>query len=261
MQIYLFKPYITNLIGSFGQIASKPSELLGNVNTGIINNPQILTSTVLTFREGFTVLLISLIYGIYLRYLYCKYSITFSSKISFGNTLILVLISVASLVAVVKSSLALSLGLVGALSVIRFRTAVKEPYNLSFILFAICIAISNGASQYLFSFLIAIFGTVSIYLTFRSSIKKAKGSKLSTDNIDTIYINLPIDSSLDKFKELVSDSTKYFSIISIDQKDGAPITLVINIKVENYDEIIKLKNNLFKDFPGANFKFYSSPNS
>ena len=46
----------------------------------------------------------------------------------------MVSISVAALIAVVKSSLALSLGLVGALSVVRFRTAIKEPYNLSFLL-------------------------------------------------------------------------------------------------------------------------------
>ena len=65
-----------------------------------------------------------------------------SSKSGFGNAILLVTISTASLIAIVKSSLALSLGLVGALSVVRFRTAVKEPYNLAFILFAICAGIS-----------------------------------------------------------------------------------------------------------------------
>ena len=68
-----------------------------------------------------------------------------TGETSFGNTLLIVTISVASLVAVVKASLALSLGLVGALSVIRFRTAVKEPLNLSFILLAISLAIARAA--------------------------------------------------------------------------------------------------------------------
>ena len=84
---------------------------------------------------------------------------------AFGNTILLVTVCVASLIAVVKSSLALSLGLVGALSVIRFRTAVKEPYTLSYILFSVCLGISIGASQYLFSLLIGIVGTISTVST------------------------------------------------------------------------------------------------
>ena len=132
----------------------------------IFNNQAFFqASTSLTIREGITILLIALLYGLYLRFLYFKFAITFSSKVSFGNTLLIVIVSVASLVAVVKASLALSLGLVGALSVIRFRTAVKEPLNLSFILLAISLAIAIGASQYLFTFLIAVVGIyVFIYL-------------------------------------------------------------------------------------------------
>ena len=80
-----------------------------------------------------------------IRFIFIKYSNSLSSKKGFGNTILLVMISTASLIAVVKSSLALSLGLVGALSVIRFRSAIKEPYNLAFILFAICISIAIGA--------------------------------------------------------------------------------------------------------------------
>ena len=73
-------------------------------------------------------------------------------------------IATTIVITIVKSSLALSLGLVGALSVIRFRTAVKEPYNLGFLLFAICIAISIGASQFIFTILISIFGTLAMTL-------------------------------------------------------------------------------------------------
>ena len=92
-------------------------------------------SIYLGFFESFKILLLALAAGIFIRFLYKKFSTSYSSKDDYGNTILIITISVASLIAVVKSSLALSLGLVGALSVVRFRTAVKEPINLGFLLF------------------------------------------------------------------------------------------------------------------------------
>ena len=60
----------------------------------------------------------------------------------------LLVLSVFVITKVISNNIALSLGLVGALSVVRFRTAVKEPYNLAFLLFAICIGISIGANDF-----------------------------------------------------------------------------------------------------------------
>ena len=92
----------------------------------------------ITLIESFLILLFSSISGIIIRYFFLKFGDSMSSKIGFGNSILISTVSVAGLIAIVKSSLALSLGLVGALSVIRFRTAVKEPYNLAFILFSFC---------------------------------------------------------------------------------------------------------------------------
>ena len=50
-------------------------------------------------------------------------------------------------ITVVKSSLALSLGLVGALSIVRFRTPIKEPEELAYIFLSIAIGLSLGADQ------------------------------------------------------------------------------------------------------------------
>ena len=51
------------------------------------------------------------------------------------------------IITVVKSSLALSLGLVGALSIVRFRAAIKEPEELTYLFFAISIGLGLGADQ------------------------------------------------------------------------------------------------------------------
>ena len=74
-------------------------------------------------------------------------------------------IATTIVITIVKSSLALSLGLVGALSIVRFRAAIKEPEELVYLFFIIGIGLANGANQFLVSIL-ATSITISI-LYFR----------------------------------------------------------------------------------------------
>ncbi len=216
------------------------------------------TSIQLTFFEGTKILLLALLFGLYVKLIYSKFAITYSSKNNFGNTILITIVSVASLVAVVKTSLALSLGLVGALSVIRFRTAVKEPYNLGFLLFSICVAIAIGASQFVFTILILIFGTIAVILGFRSATYK-KGNKNNADDIDSIHITLPNGSLIDEIEKIIGEKTIYFSLISLDQEDGQNIEMIFNIKLNSYKELVMIKKQIFEKYPGASFRFYNSP--
>ena len=74
---------------------------------------------------------------------------------------------VTLIITVVKSSLALSLGLVGALSIVRFRTAIKNPEELIFLFLCIAIGVGLGANQIFvvtcaaFTFIIAY-----VYISF-----------------------------------------------------------------------------------------------
>ena len=62
-----------------------------------------------------------------IKFLYEKFSHSYNNKMKFSKNFIPFGISILIIVSVIKSSLALSLGLIGALSIIRFRTAIKEP--------------------------------------------------------------------------------------------------------------------------------------
>ena len=214
----------------------------------------------LGFLEGFLILLISTLVGLYIKKIYNKYAITYSSRTAFGNTLLVLTISVSALIAVVKTSLALSLGLVGALSVIRFRSAIKEPFNLSVMLFAICTAIAIGASQFIFSFLILIFGTFAIIYSKNSYMKSSRDNKsFDSEDIDTISISLPFDSSLSDFYEILQKHTKFFSLISLDQNQKENMILVLNVKVLDQKDLIEIKEKIFAQYPNSSFSFYNSP--
>ncbi|MBF0444356.1 MAG: DUF4956 domain-containing protein [Magnetococcales bacterium] len=98
--------------------------------------------------EGYIInfFLIIVLSGI-LGWLHSNYSLSVSNRQSIAANLILISCTTMFIIAVVKSSLALSLGLVGALSIVRFRTPIKEPEELAFLFIAISIGLGFGADQ------------------------------------------------------------------------------------------------------------------
>lgn len=81
------------------------------------------------------------------RIVYVKYGTTLTDRKHLGNSFILITICTTLIIALIQSSIALSLGLVGALSIIRFRTAIKEPQELSFIFLCVALGLGLGANE------------------------------------------------------------------------------------------------------------------
>lgn len=95
--------------------------------------------------------------------MYCIYKKTYTGVVyskGFNQTLVLVTLIITMVMAVIGGNLALSLGMVGSLSVIRFRTAIKEPKDMAFLFWAIAIGLSCGAEMYV----VAVVGSVVIAL-------------------------------------------------------------------------------------------------
>ena len=98
-----------------------------------------------------TALLINLAIGvlmsIILRWHFRRFGSTLSNREEFAQVFPFVLLTTVLIISIVKSSLALSLGLVGALSIVRFRTPIKEPEELAYLFIAIAIGLGLGAEQ------------------------------------------------------------------------------------------------------------------
>ena len=90
--------------------------------------------------------------SLYVRALYKRFATTISNRDSFANIFPMLTLTTIAVIFVVRSSLALSLGLVGALSIVRFRAAIKEPEELVFLFFCIAIGLSLGADHKLLAF-------------------------------------------------------------------------------------------------------------
>ena len=78
-------------------------------------------------------LIAAAILGYLINLIYVKYSNPLSNKVQFSKNFIILSVTTCIIITIVKSSLALSLGLVGALSIVRFRAAIKEPEELIYL--------------------------------------------------------------------------------------------------------------------------------
>ena len=97
---------------------------------------------------------------IYLVYRYFYKGVSYSTK--FGMLLIMLTMVTAFIILCISTNLVLSLGMVGALSIVRFRAAVKEPLDVGFLFFAIAAGLTAGARLYI----VAVAGTIIINLIF-----------------------------------------------------------------------------------------------
>lgn len=92
-------------------------------------------------------LVLVLILGQILSWHYLHFSRVLTNKRKFARIFVTLSATTMLVISVVKTSLALSLGLVGALSIIRFRTPVKEPEDLAYLFLALAMGIGLGADQ------------------------------------------------------------------------------------------------------------------
>ena len=96
------------------------------------------------FGSFFIAMMLSLILSYLIKLTYMKVGRALNDKDYFSDTFIPLAIITTLVITVIKFSLALSLGLVGALSIVRFRAAIKEPEELVYLFFAIAVGLANG---------------------------------------------------------------------------------------------------------------------
>ncbi len=92
-------------------------------------------------------LLLGSILSVIVAWYYARFGEALSNRVKFARLLPFLSLITILVISVVKASLALSLGLVGALSIVRFRTAIKDPEELLYLFMAIAIGLGLGADQ------------------------------------------------------------------------------------------------------------------
>lgn len=125
---------------------------------------------------------------------YIRHGLSRDNKKFFAHNLFNFTLAIFLIVSVIKTSIALSLGLVGALSIIRFRTAIKEPSQLIVLLILTAISISFAAEKEILGIIITIIYAINNFLknknkqSFQSDFDKTKIFRVSMKSISDLRI-------------------------------------------------------------------------
>ena len=179
-----------------------------------------------------------------LRDFYIKRSFSLTGKMHIGSIIPVLSAVVFLVILVVKSSLALSLGLVGALSIVRFRTPIKEPEELVYLFLAIAIGLGYAAGQILITTILVllIFCMIYIWLSNR------KIAKTSEYNLVVKWEKEGV--AFDDILKEISPIVQNLKLVRLDKSslDNTSVMLVIpneDSRIESItDRLQKLDKNM-----------------
>jgi hypothetical protein len=195
-------------------------------------------------------MLLNLALGIALSLLiawyYVRYGSSLSNRVQFAAVLPMLAMITLLVITIVKSSLALSLGLVGALSIVRFRTAIKDPEELIFLFFAIAIGLGLGADQRIPT--LVGFGVIFAYLLVRAWVNTRK------KRAHNLYLNIQLEndgSNNNLFANVNDLLIKEFREIDLRRMDhaGSRLQLTYYLFVHDEPSLIRAMDALRAAYP------------
>ena len=193
-----------------------------------------------TFIEGFvgkefniyTAAFAMLITCFFAVYIFFAYRImtrkTFYSK-TFNIALAVLAIITSSVMLTVQSSIIVSLGALGALSIVRFRTAIKDPMDLVFLFWSIAVGIICGIGLAAIAIILSIAVTVGIFIFNKIPVAKAP-LMLVLNSRDLCLEN--------KIIEVLKKHTKHYSIKSRNVSNGS-LDMIVEIRTASGSALLE----------------------
>jgi uncharacterized membrane protein YhiD involved in acid resistance len=200
-------------------------------------------------------LLINLTLGVVIAFAlawhYKRYGNTFTNRADLAQVFPLIVLVTVLIISIVKSSLALSLGLVGALSIVRFRTPIKEPEELAYLFMAIGVGLGFGADQRIPTIAASIF--ILGVLLIRSRF-------LSNKENHNLYLNVEVSQPEDhskvfqKINDVLKNHVSRADMRRLDIRDGL-LQATYYVDCRNHQDLTRLVETLNTDLPGVSLSF------
>jgi len=179
-----------------------------------------------------TIIICTLITAVIGMFIFMMYRIvtrkTFYNK-TFNISIPAMAIITAAIILTIQSNIVLSLGMVGALSIVRFRTAVKDPLDLVFLYWSISVGIICGAGLSFIAIIVSVLMAIVVVLLQKYPDKKL--SKILIINSSDLEIT-------DNILMIVKQYSKYHKIKSRNLTKNS-LDMIIEIKTNNDAELSK----------------------
>lgn len=177
-------------------------------------------------------MLMSFAIGLFIFYVYKKTFAGVMYSASFGVSIMAMTLITTLIILAVTSNIILSLGMVGALSIVRFRTAVKEPLDIAFLFWSISAGIVIGAGL----IPLGVIGSIFIGIVLLVFV-----SRKSSDTPYVLVLNLDNDEAENNCMEIIKAKTRK-SLIKAKTVSKNGIELTIEVRL--LDMSAKLLNEL-----------------
>ena len=177
---------------------------------------------------------------------YIKYSSTLSNRKEFSKNFVILGVTTCIVIMIVKSSLALSLGLVGALSIVRFRAAIKEPEELVYLFLIIAIGLGCGANQLIITS-VGIFFSLFIIMIYSGYLRRSNKNIEEKINLGIINQENISDIQINNLMTEIKKVSKELKFISMSRSNEST-TINIDLKPKKFENLTLLSGKIKKRF-------------
>ncbi len=171
-------------------------------------------------------LFIAALLGYWVGRVYIKYGKSLSNRRAFAHNFIMLTMTTTLIITIIQSNLALSLGMIGALSIVRFRSAIKEPEELSYLFLSIAAGLGLGANLRILTIvaLAIIIGIIRL-----KNILGRDHSPLEQNLHFSIVTYHPEQLSLEKINEVLEKNCSTYRMKRVDRTEDV---MEVNFLVE-----------------------------
>jgi hypothetical protein len=183
-------------------------------------------------------LLVACVSAFIINFIYKKSFLGVNYTKSFSLSIILLSLVTSIVIRTINSNLSLSLGMVGALSIVRFRTSVKDPVDTIFMFWAITVGIMSGAGLYIITILSTLIIGLIYFLCFIMQAQKDT-KKLLIINVNSSYSDIVIEMINKKKCNIKTESYRNTTAeLTIEAKNRKQVEELIKLK--DKPEIVSL---------------------
>lgn len=188
-----------------------------------------------------------------LRWFYIRYGNSISNRMKFANNFLPLSLGTLLIIMVVKSSIALSLGLVGALSIVRFRAAIKEPEELVYLFLVIGLGLAGGANQPILA--VVAFILIMGILFINQLITKKQDFKKD----DNLFVNINTDvTDLEAISKVLTGVFPYVELKRLDTLEKG-LDLTFLCKAKDLAQIAQAQQVITKISPATRLSIVEQP--
>lgn len=203
----------------------------------------------ITFAAIMISMSVSLLCGIVIASVYRQAYQGVLFQKSYAIAIVLVCLVTTMVIMVISGNLVLSLGMVGALSIVRFRAAIKDPLDIVYMFWAVGVGIANGVAYFSVSITATIFMGISLFLMSRFPSRPKQFLLVINTTLNTV----------DKIVSIVQMHSKK-SIIRTQNVNNNNVEIAIEIMGFNSDELINAINSSSENIENVRIVNYSANN-